>query len=486
MKTKVLSIFLALAMLVGILAVMPLTASAATNITVGSVDEWMEKLSGKDVGEANILVTAKELDFSEKTVMPVKNFKGTFNGQGVVIKNLNMVGDSSTGDEIGLFNCLTGVSTFKNFAIIASTFTGTQWCGAIACCTKGDVTVENVYIGEDVTINAGVKSKNSYAGGLFGGCTKIDDNTPASVTISNCVFAGTVNAEGRYNGGFVGDLYKATGATITNSMVTGKIPADKDSSRGFIGTAVADNDTIVMTNCIYAGGAAGSYYKDLPFFNGISEATVTNCYTVSTKSDGKVYNSKTVEDEDSGVSLIAVTDLVGANAAVTVEGFTKRENDIMLPTALVELFGNNLPSTADKYTARYTVTWQNEDGTVLATEEYDMGAMPEYKGEIPTKAEDDTYTYTFSAWSPAVGAVVDNITYVAEFYKTRKNVVEDENDENGGSNENEALDDFPPANTETDAPATENSGCGSVIGGGAVALVAVIGSALVIGKKRKD
>ena len=466
--------------MVGILSVIPMQASAATTITIASVDDWMNQLSDKSVKNCNINVTADVLDFTGKTVKPVKDFNGIFNGNGVVIKNLTI---DNTGDEVGLFKCTSGPATFKNFAIVSSTFIGKEWCGAIACCTSGDVTAQNVYVGEDVTVKAAKNNKNSYAGGLFGGFA----GSTANVTIDSCVFAGTVTAEGQYNGGFIGNSHKAVNVTITNSMMLGKVPAERDSSRGFIGNAAADEDTITMTNCIYAGGVAKSEYKDHPFFNNFATANVTNCYTISSKADGTVYNSVKYSDENSGVSLVTVMDLVGENAAATVDGFTKRAYDIMMPAALVTALGDAIPSTSEKYVSKYTVTWANEDGTVIATEEYNMGETPEYKGETPIKAEDDTYTYMFSKWSPEITPVVGDITYTADFYSVRKNVVAD--------GDNEAEDNFAPLTTETtaatDTTATtaateEKSGCGSIIGGGAVALVAVLVMGAVSFKKKED
>ena len=87
---KIISLLMVACMMVGMLSIMPISIGAATTITIASVDEWMEKLSGKEVGEANINVTAAELDFTGKDVKPAFDFKGTFNGNGVVIKNVNL------------------------------------------------------------------------------------------------------------------------------------------------------------------------------------------------------------------------------------------------------------------------------------------------------------------------------------------------------------------------------------------------------------
>ena len=124
MKKKLLSLLLVLSMMLGMVAVMPITIGAADTITITSVDDWMDMLSGKTATNKNIVVTADVLDFAGKTVVPVKDFSGTFDGQGVVIKNLTIVGDDSTGNEAGLFNCCAGAATFKNFVMTDSMIQG--------------------------------------------------------------------------------------------------------------------------------------------------------------------------------------------------------------------------------------------------------------------------------------------------------------------------------------------------------------------------
>lgn len=84
-------------------------------------------------------------------------------------------------------------------------------------------------------------------------------------------------------------------------------------------------------------------------------------------------------------------------------------------------------------TARtYTVTWMPQDGQGNAYET-DTGvaynASPSYDSEVPTKAADDKYTYTFAGWATttnqtsgstvdALPNVTENVTYYAAFSAT--------------------------------------------------------------------
>ena len=87
-----------------------------------------------------------------------------------------------------------------------------------------------------------------------------------------------------------------------------------------------------------------------------------------------------------------------------------------------------LPDSNNKYfylaeqvvTPDRTITWVNEDGTVLATGTVPDGATPVYRGETPTKPSTAQYSYTFSGWSPAVEAVSADTTYTAQFTETTR------------------------------------------------------------------
>lgn len=67
-----------------------------------------------------------------------------------------------------------------------------------------------------------------------------------------------------------------------------------------------------------------------------------------------------------------------------------------------------------------TATFKNDDGTTLQTVTVEKGSTPSYTGATPTKASTVEYDYTFTGWSPSLGAIDTDTTYTAQFSATRR------------------------------------------------------------------
>ena len=64
----------------------------------------------------------------------------------------------------------------------------------------------------------------------------------------------------------------------------------------------------------------------------------------------------------------------------------------------------------------YTITWQNEDGSLIDKTTVEYGKTPTHAN--PTKAATAEFTYTFAGWTPNVVAVTGDATYTATFSST--------------------------------------------------------------------
>ncbi len=68
--------------------------------------------------------------------------------------------------------------------------------------------------------------------------------------------------------------------------------------------------------------------------------------------------------------------------------------------------------------SNYTITFKNDDGTVLQSTEMAYGETPAYNGETPTKTATAQYTYTFAGWTPVIEPVTDDAIYTATYNST--------------------------------------------------------------------
>ncbi|WIF89280.2 InlB B-repeat-containing protein [Acholeplasma laidlawii] len=127
----------------------------------------------------------------------------------------------------------------------------------------------------------------------------------------------------------------------------------------------------------------------------------TNKYTVTFKD----YNDTELKSESVEYGKAAT-----APADPEREGYTFAGWDVDFDNVTVDL-----TVTATYEIKTYTVTFVDEDESVLETQTVEYGTTPEYKGETPTKGATAEFTYTFSGWTPEVSEVTGDVTYTATY-----------------------------------------------------------------------
>ena len=78
--------------------------------------------------------------------------------------------------------------------------------------------------------------------------------------------------------------------------------------------------------------------------------------------------------------------------------------------------------TAEFEPIKYTITFQNDDGSIIDQVEMAYGTMPTHAD--PVKPSNGIYSYTFTGWVPALASVTGNAVYTAQ-YKTIENPMGD-------------------------------------------------------------
>ena len=106
----------------------------------------------------------------------------------------------------------------------------------------------------------------------------------------------------------------------------------------------------------------------------------------------------------------------GESRTITFERVNAAEATLFVPNEDKTIISQIDVYYGDPVPAAYTVTWKNWDGTVPETDEDVVeGTTPEYNGTTPTRADDETYTYTFVGWDKELTAVTEDATYTATF-----------------------------------------------------------------------
>lgn len=132
-------------------------------------------------------------------------------------------------------------------------------------------------------------------------------------------------------------------------------------------------------------------------------------YTITFLVDGEIYDTQ----------ILHYGDDVQAPADPTKESTVSTDyNFVGWEPAIAPVAGNDTyMAVFEETTRKYTITFVDEDQTPIDTIEVAYGTTPTAPAD-PTKAADNTYTYSFAGWTPAVHAVDGPQTYVASYTPT--------------------------------------------------------------------
>lgn len=176
-----------------------------------------------------------------------------------------------------------------------------------------------------------------------------------------------------------------------------------DNAYTIHGTDIINEITIVTydlsPNLYSISGTLTTSNESSPAGVTVTLTSGSDKYTAITDSEGK-YILNNVPYGTSG------------NIVANVEHY--HQNAVLSISVSGDAFNENINLDLDSY----IVTWENYNGTILKTDSVDCGNIPVYSGSTPQKNATSSYYYDFSGWSPAISAVIDNITYTATFDST--------------------------------------------------------------------
>ena len=236
--------------------------------------------------------------------------------------------------------------------------------------------------------------------------------------------------------------YKFDGWTPEIVSVTGDAvytATYKATTNAYTVTWKNDDGTVLEKDENVLYGTTPSYDSDEPAKAATAEYTYTfdkwtpevvdvtgdAVYTATFTATKNAYTVTWVDEDGTELELdenVEYGTMPEYNGATPVKEATARYTytfDKWTPE-VVEVTGNaTYKATYKATTNAYTVTWVNDDDSVLETDtNVEYGTMPEYNGSTPTKAATAEYTYTFKGWDPEVVSVTGDATYKATYSQT--------------------------------------------------------------------
>ena len=385
-------------------------------------------------------------------------FSGHFDGNGKTIFNFEVMGHPA-----GLFGCATNAS-FRNIKVDHATIlnNSNNLAGALAAKCSG-CTIENIEIGENVTVGNTFTAKVPQIGGVVGLFTDASSAkniiNRADIKIENCtasgfaggvfgVFGGEATVDGAINYGDI--VYTATEAVDKDSLNIGGIVGAFGAAKK-IGTMKNVINYGNIETVLHGGGIIGRT-------NAVDGSNCENAFNLG--------NVKAGTNAD-GLALGGL--IVGrGNTSATMK------NCVSIAIEGLTYIGT--------FAEGNVIGDENSYGTALSADE--MGFIPEFKAiteSVPAAMPQWNTVTPDNYEAPVVPDETDPEETEPEETEPEETKPEETKPEETKPEATE-----PTQTPSTDAPGTEKpaeGGCGSVVAGG-LAILAVVALAGVALKKR--
>ena len=279
-----------------------------------------------------------------------------------------------------------------------------------------------IYIYNDCTVNmtGGAITGNSCARGGYGGGVFLSATSTFNVSHTPSIMGNYYSYNGKQYPKNVHMQVVASGGKPLYAVITIVSPGLTAGAQ--IGISELQTNAYPVTSgysTYHSGVDPGTYFSsDTAGYaykvNSEGELLSVPAFTITwLNEDGSLIDTTTVAGGTVPTHADATKDAT-AQYTYTFAGWSDGTTTYAPDDALPEAIRNATYTATFTQTDReYTITWKNDDGSVIDTTTVPYGTVPTHADA--TKDADALYTYTFAGWTPAIEAVTGDATYTATF-----------------------------------------------------------------------